>query len=134
MLNTQGLAFIAQDEAMIAFCQTQPNSINYNVSYSGRIESAEEVADIIDKETDNCFKIVCINTITNHVDDITEAVAAAYIKQYGNDLEQGAYVPPFVASSDAWSEHQQYLEAQEAIDAKYGTYEEQHRLRLSDVL
>jgi len=132
MLNTENLALIAKDEAMVAFCRSD-RGYSYNISYSGRLDT-DEVVKIIDKETDDCFKIVCIDTVTNQVDDITELVAEAYINKHLNQFEQDDYVPPFVASSDAWDKHLQYIKEQEAIDAKYGTYEEQHRLRLSDVL
>jgi len=106
---------------------------NEDYGMCGEFKNVTQVLNFVD-ELKDVFKIIRYDMETNTGEDITEKVAYAYIERYCRDLDEDSDVPPYIANSEVWDEHLKALEAQLAEEARFGTYEEQHRLRLSDVI
>ncbi|WP_455476595.1 hypothetical protein [Bartonella sp. B41] len=83
--------------------------------------------------TEGATKILRIDNSMKHCEDISEEIAEAYIRE--NDILQPCEIEhPFVEESDAFDAFWDEVAKQEYEDTMYGTYEQQHRLRLCDVI
>ncbi|WP_455475299.1 hypothetical protein [Bartonella sp. B17] len=103
-----------------------------HVAKSGPFYDEFEILKVLEG-TEGVIKILCIDNSMKYCEDISEEIAEAYIKE--NDiLQSNSTGHPFIEESDAFDAFYDEIAKQEYEDAMYGTYEVQHRLRLSDVL
>ncbi|OPB31426.1 hypothetical protein [Bartonella sp. AR 15-3] len=123
------LIFINSDEILLAMCSNESE----NTAQSGPFYDETEVLNFL-SGIDDVEKIIRIELSTNRWEDISEEIAEEYLDQNSWMLDEESDVPPFVEYSNAYEIFKKDLEDQKIDDEIYGTYEEQHRLRLSDVL
>lgn len=103
-----------------------------NIAESGPLD-ASQVQEIID-EADDAIQILRVNPSENSCEDISEEIAEAYVEKNIEHLDEESEVHYFIRESDAYNRLLDDLAQQKYEDEVYGTYEEQNRLRLSDVL
>jgi len=65
---------------------------------------------------------------------LADDVAKAWIKNHESNLTPESDVPVFVEKSDEWEEFISDWNDEAASDARYGSYVQQHRLTLSQLL
>ncbi|MDD9329501.1 MAG: hypothetical protein PV353_03620 [Bartonella sp.] len=121
--------FINPNEILLAMCSNE----NENTARSGPFYDETEVLNFL-SSIDDVEKIIRIELSTNRWEDLSEEIAEAYLDQSSWMLDEDSDIPPFVEYSDAYEAFKKDLEDQKIDDEIYGTYEEQHRLRLSDVI
>ncbi|WP_407965993.1 hypothetical protein [Bartonella sp. C271] len=121
--------FINPNEILLAMCSNE----NENTAHSGPFYDETEVLNFL-SDIDDVEKIIRIELSTNRWEDISEEIAEAYLDQSSWMLDEESDIPSFVEYSDAYEAFKKDLEDQKIDDEIYGTYEEQHRLRLSDVI
>ncbi|MCL6229272.1 hypothetical protein [Bartonella bilalgolemii] len=121
--------FINPNEILLAMCSNE----NENTAHSGPFYDETEVLNFL-SDIDDVERIIRIELSTNRWEDISEEIAEAYLDQSSWMLDEDSDIPPFVEYSDAYEVLKKDLEDQKIDDEIYGTYEEQHRLRLSDVI
>ncbi|MBX4336451.1 hypothetical protein [Bartonella raoultii] len=103
-----------------------------HIAESGPLD-ASQVQEIID-EADDAIQILRVNPSENSCEDISEEIAEAYVEKNIERLDEDSEVHYFIRESDTYNRLLDDLAQQKYEDEVYGTYEEQHRLRLSDVL
>ncbi|WP_273760456.1 hypothetical protein [Bartonella sp. ML70XJBT.G] len=103
-----------------------------HIAQSGSLD-AGQVQAIID-EADDAIQILRVNPFENSCEDISEEIAEAYVEENIERLDEDSEVHYFIRESDAYNRFLDDLAQQEYDDEIYGTYEEQNRLRLSDVI
>lgn len=103
-----------------------------HIAESGPLD-ASQVQEIID-EADDAIQILRVNPSENSCEDISEEIAEAYVEKNIEHLDEESEVHYFIRESDAYNRLLDDLAQQKYEDEVYGTYEEQNRLRLSDVL
>ncbi|WP_273756881.1 hypothetical protein [Bartonella sp. MM73XJBT] len=103
-----------------------------HIAQSGPLD-ASQVQEIID-EADDAIQILRVNPSENSCEDISEEIAEAYVEENIERLNEDSEVHYFIRESDAYNRLLDDLAQQKYEDEVYGTYEEQNRLRLSDVI
>ncbi|RCL02133.1 MAG: hypothetical protein JSC189_000758 [Candidatus Tokpelaia sp. JSC189] len=103
------------------------------MGYGWPILSPEDVIEKI-SGTDGVMRIDRYDLISHMGEDITEEVAEAYIRYFGDKIDEDSDVDEWLLNSRAYEDHIEALEAEALEDSIYGSYEDQNRLRLSDVL
>ncbi|ENN91042.1 hypothetical protein [Bartonella schoenbuchensis] len=104
---------------------------DYPYAQFGPLEETE-IMNIINGVGD-VVSILRIDLQSNRYDDISEDIAELYVKDSDSSLlERNTH--PFIVDSNAYHILKEDVEKQKYADEVYGTYEEQHRLRLCDVL
>ncbi|WP_019219017.1 hypothetical protein [Bartonella florencae] len=103
-----------------------------NIAESGPLD-ASQVQEIID-EADDAIQILRVNPSEKSCEDISEEIAEAYVEKNIEHLDEESEVHYFIRESDAYNRLLDDLAQQKYEDEVYGTYEQQHRLRLSDVI
>ncbi|GAA4666597.1 hypothetical protein [Bartonella pachyuromydis] len=103
-----------------------------HIAQSGPLD-ASQVQEIID-EADDAIQILRVNPSEKSCEDISEEIAEAYVEDNIERLNEDSEVHYFIRESDAYNRLLDDLAQQKYEDEVYGTYEEQNRLRLSDVL
>ncbi|WP_455476874.1 hypothetical protein [Bartonella sp. B41] len=123
----KNISFITEDEMIIILCDDDTGG-----AYKGPIDQVEDALDFI-YEHDSVQKILRLDLITLHADDVSEQIADAYITNNEID-EQDIQIQPFILNSDAYHAFLDAKVVQDYEDNLYGSYERQHRLRPCDVL
>ncbi|WP_375651204.1 hypothetical protein [Bartonella sp. OT172YNZD] len=103
-----------------------------NIGRSGPLD-ASQILSIVD-EVDDAIQIFRINPSENNCEDISEEIAEAYVKENIEHLHEDSKVHDFIRESDAYNDLLSELAEEKYNDEVYGTYEEQNKLRLCDVL
>ncbi|EJF94413.1 hypothetical protein LBE40_03235 [Bartonella taylorii] len=103
-----------------------------HIGESGPLDESQ-VLEIID-EADDTVKIFRVNPSEKSCEDISEEIAEVYVQENGWFLDQDRYVHPFIRESDAYEGLLNDLSDEKYNDEMFGTYEQQHRLRLCDVI
>ncbi|WP_273721077.1 MULTISPECIES: hypothetical protein [unclassified Bartonella] len=103
-----------------------------HIAQSGPLDTSQ-VQEIID-EADDAIQILRVNPSENSCEDISEEIAEAYVEENIERLNEDSEVHYFIRESDAYNRLLDDLAQQKYEDEVYGTYEEQNRLRLSDVI
>ncbi|WP_375661047.1 hypothetical protein [Bartonella sp. CL71SXKL] len=103
-----------------------------HIAESGPLD-ASQILSIVD-EVDDAIQIFRINPSENNCEDISEEIAEAYVKENIEHLHEDSEVHDFVRESDAYQELLDEIADEKYNDEIYGTYEQQHRLRVCDVL
>jgi len=122
--------FVASHERLIAISAKDGHS----AIFDDILDTVEDATRLITTEAEFISQIIRIDTITLQAQDVSEEIAEVYIRLFGDDLNEESTIDPFLEVSQAWEDHIEYLAQQAADDARFGTYEEQHRLTLKDVL
>ncbi|EJF96864.1 hypothetical protein MEI_01476 [Bartonella vinsonii subsp. arupensis Pm136co] len=121
--------FIKSDEILLVMCHDERD----NIAKSGPFFEEKDIIDFID-ETDNAVQIFRVEPAINRCEDISEDIAEFYIKHHEQKCFDGIIHHDFVKDSDAYGFFLEEIEKQRYQDKIYGTYEEQHRLTLWDVI
>ncbi|MCZ2328857.1 hypothetical protein [Bartonella sp. F02] len=121
------IAFVKEDEVLVIICEQEESG-----AYNGPIEQAEEVLEIVE-EHDTVQRLLRLDLKTLHADDVSEQLADVYMQNheihaYNNEFQ------PFILESDAYHIYLDKKNARDYEDRRYGSYEQQHRLRSWDVL
>ncbi|EJF82444.1 hypothetical protein [Candidatus Bartonella washoeensis] len=103
-----------------------------HIGESGPLDESQ-ILEIVD-EADDTVQIFRINPSENSCEDISEDLAEAYIKENFELLYEDSKVDPYIYESNAYHRFLDDIADEKYNDAVYGTYEQQHRLRLCDVL
>ncbi|WP_375618922.1 MULTISPECIES: hypothetical protein [unclassified Bartonella] len=103
-----------------------------NIGRSGPLDESQ-VLKIID-EADDAIQIFRINPSENNCEDIFEEIADAYVEANIEHLHEDSEVHYFVRESNAYHDLLSELAEEKYNDEVYGTYEEQNKLRLCDVI
>ncbi|USP02832.1 hypothetical protein [Bartonella taylorii] len=103
-----------------------------HIGESGPLDESQ-VLEIID-EADDTVKIFRVNPSEKSCEDISEEIAEAYIKENFEFLDENSKVQSYVYESNAYHRLLDDIAEAKYNDEVYGTYEEQHRLRLRDVI
>ncbi|GAA4668022.1 hypothetical protein [Bartonella pachyuromydis] len=103
-----------------------------HIAESGPLD-ASQVQEIID-EADDAIQILRVNPSEKSCEDISEDIAEAYVEDNIERLNEDSEGHYFIRESDAYNRLLDDLVQQKYEDEVYGTYEEQNRLRLSDVI
>ncbi|WP_455478709.1 hypothetical protein V3565_02295 [Bartonella sp. B10] len=104
-----------------------------SMAQSGPFYEENDIIDFINN-VDNAVQIFRIEPATNRCEDISEEVAEFHIKNHENLCFENEIFHDFILNSEAYHNLLDEVARQEYEDAMYGTYEVQHRLRLSDVI
>ncbi|EJF80066.1 hypothetical protein [Bartonella doshiae] len=123
----KNIPFVKADEVIVILCEDERCD-----AYEGPIEQIEEVLEFIE-ERDTVEKILRLDLITLHADDVSEQLADIYVANYEID-ENNTRLQPFILNSDAYHVCLDEKAARAYADKLYGSYEKQHRLRPCDVL
>ncbi|QEE09230.1 acetyltransferase [Bartonella kosoyi] len=102
------------------------------IAESGPLD-ASQVLSIVD-EVDDAIQIFRINPSEKSCEDISEDIAEAYVEANIEDLYEDSEVHYFVGESNAYHDLLSELADEKYNDEIYGTYEEQNKLRLCDVI
>ncbi|WP_375616864.1 hypothetical protein [Bartonella sp. AP58NXGY] len=103
-----------------------------HIAESGPLD-ASQILSIVD-EVDDAIQIFRINPSEKSCEDISEEIADAYVEANIEHLHEDSEVHYFVRESDAYNELLDEIADDKYNDEVYGTYEEQNKLRLCDVL
>ncbi|WP_375608876.1 MULTISPECIES: hypothetical protein [unclassified Bartonella] len=103
-----------------------------HIAESGPLD-ASQILSIVD-EVDDAIQIFRINPSEKNCEDISEEIAEAYVKGNIEHLHEDSEVHYFIRESDAYNELLDEIADEKYNDEVYGTYEEQNKLRLCDVL
>nr|WP_053944607.1 hypothetical protein [Bartonella ancashensis] len=122
--------FIKEDEILIILCDDENGDI-----YVGPIESSEEILELVDNR-EAIQRLLRLDLITLHADDISEDIADIYISQSDMMVQHDMMdcVQPFILNSEVYRDYLEQNIANDYERSLYGSYEQQHRLRLHDVL
>ncbi|MBX4336482.1 hypothetical protein [Bartonella raoultii] len=123
----KNIPFVKEDEMIIILCEDEKPD-----AYEGIFDQIEEVFEILE-EYETIHKILRLDLITLHAEDVSEQLAAFYITHYEID-EQNTQLQPFILNSDAYHVFLDEKITRHYEDNVYGSYEKQHRLRPCDVL
>ncbi|WP_273760017.1 hypothetical protein [Bartonella sp. ML70XJBT.G] len=103
-----------------------------NIAESGPLD-ASQILSIVDEGYD-AIQIFRINPSEKSCEDISEEIAEFYVNENREHLNEDSKIHSFIRESEAFNQLLDDLAKEEYIDKVYGTYEEQNRLRPSDVL
>ncbi len=121
--------FINSDEILLVICENEEQ----NLAKSGPFLEEKDIIKFID-QTDNAVQILRIEPTTNRCEDISEDIAEFYLKECEEQCFNGNIPHDFVKDSNAYGFFLEEIEQQRYEDETYGTYEQQNRLTLSDVI
>ncbi len=121
--------FINSDEILLVICENEEQ----NLAKAGPFLEEKDMIKVID-QTDNAVQIFRIEPKTNRCEDISEDLAECYLKECEEQCFNGNIPHDFVKDSNAYGFFLEEIEQQRYEDETYGTYEQQHRLTLSDVI
>ncbi len=121
--------FINSDEILLVMCENEEQ----NLAKSGPLLEEKDIINFID-QTDNAVQILRVEPTTNRCEDISEDIAECYLKECEEQCFNGNIPHDFVKDSNAYGFFLEEIEQQRYEDETYGTYEQQHRLTLSDVI
>ncbi len=121
--------FINSDEILLVMCNDERD----NIAKSGPFFEEKDIIKFID-EADNAVQILRVEPTTNRCEDISEDIAEFYLKEHEEQCFNGNIPHDFVTHSSAYGFFLDDIKQREYDDAMYGTYEQQHRLTLSDVI
>nr|WP_275064953.1 MULTISPECIES: hypothetical protein [unclassified Bartonella] len=121
--------FINSDEILLVICEDETE----NLAKYGPFFEEKDIIDFIN-EADNAVQIFRVEPATNRCEDISEEIAQFYVNENRERLNEHSKVHSFIRESEAFNQLLDDLAQEEYIDKVYGTYEEQNRLRPSDVL
>ncbi|WP_455476303.1 hypothetical protein [Bartonella sp. B17] len=123
----KNIPFVKEDEVIIILCDDESSDV-----YEGPIEQVEEVLELVE-ERETVQRLLRLDLVTLHADDVSEELADAYIQN--NNIEaQDMQIQPFILNSDAYHAYLDEKVAREYEENLYGSYQKQHRLRPCDVL
>ncbi|UNE55288.1 hypothetical protein [Bartonella machadoae] len=117
---------INSNEILLVICDDE------HIGHSGPLDESQ-VLEMID-EADDAIKIFRINPSENSCEDISEDIAESYLIEREEQCFYGIIPHDFILHSTAYGVFLDDIEQREYEDKMYGTYEEQHRLRLCDVI
>ncbi|WP_208441518.1 hypothetical protein [Bartonella raoultii] len=123
----KNVPFVKEDEIIIILCEDDKGD-----AYEGPIEQSEEVLEIIE-EYETVYRILRLDLMTLHAEDVSEQLADLSLENYEID-EQNSQIQPFILNSEAYHSCLNAKIARDYEDNLYGSYEKQHRLRPCDVL
>ncbi|WP_039761191.1 hypothetical protein [Bartonella queenslandensis] len=103
-----------------------------NIAESGPLD-ASQILSIVD-EVDDAIQIFRINPSEKSCEDISEEIADAYVEKNIEHLHEDSEVHYFVRESNSFNDLLDDLAKEKYNDEVYGTYEEQNKLRLCDVI
>ncbi|WP_273760813.1 hypothetical protein [Bartonella sp. ML70XJBT.G] len=121
--------FINSNEILLLMCENEAQ----NLAQAGPFYEEKDIIDFIN-EADNAVQIFRVEPATNRCEDISEEIAEFYVNENRERLNEHSKVHSFIRESEAFNQLLDDLAQEEYIDKVYGTYEEQNRLRPSDVL
>ncbi len=121
--------FIKSDEILLVMCSDERESI----AKSGPFYEEKDIIKFID-EADNAVQIFRIEPETNRCEDISEDIAEFYLKEHEQKCFEGKIPHEFIERSAAYGHFLDEIKQREYDDEMYGTYEQQHRLTLWDVI
>ncbi|ABM44489.1 hypothetical protein X471_00783 [Bartonella bacilliformis str. Heidi Mejia] len=121
------IPFVKEDEILIILCDDEEGDL-----YIGPIENSEEVLDLVDNR-EAVQRLLRLDLTTLHADDVSESVADIYVA-LSDMAEKTESLQPFIVNSEAYHDYLEQQNKQAYHDTLYGSYEQQHRLRFSDVL
>ncbi|WP_375640128.1 hypothetical protein [Bartonella sp. MM55XZML] len=121
--------FINSDEILLVMCENEEQ----NLAKSGPFLEEKDIIKFID-QTDNAVQILRVEPTTNRCEDISEDIAEFYLKECEEQCFNGNIPHDFVKDSNAYGFFLEEIEQQRYEDETYGTYEQQNRLTLSDVI
>lgn len=121
--------FINSDEILLVMCENEAQ----NLAQAGPFYEEKDIINFID-EADNALKVMRIEPNNNRCEDISEDLAEFYLKEREEQCFNDVIPHDFVKHSAAYGFFLDNIRQREYEDAMYGTYEQQHRLRLCDVL
>ncbi|WP_412058016.1 hypothetical protein [Bartonella sp. DGB2] len=119
--------FVTSDEILLL-----TYSDGEHVGKSGPFLDEGDILDML-SAMDGVEKVLCINPKTQSLVDISEQVAALYLKTF-NLVPDDDIAHPLVSNSQAYADLMAEWEEQAFNDAYYGTYAQQHRLSAADAL
>ncbi|EJF76627.1 hypothetical protein [Bartonella birtlesii] len=123
----KNIPFVKEDEIIIILCEDEKGD-----AYEGPIEQSEEVLEIIE-EYETVYRLLRLDLVTFHAEDVSEQLADTYMESHEID-EENSQLQPFILNSDAYHAYLDEKAARDYEDNLYGSYEKQHRLRPCDVL
>ncbi|WP_332060220.1 hypothetical protein [Bartonella sp. CB74] len=123
----KNIPFVKEDEIIVILCEDEKGD-----TYEGPIEQIEEVLDLVE-EHETVQKLLRLDLVTLHAEDVSEQLADAYIANHDLD-EENTQLQPFILNSDIYHACLDEKVAQEYEENLYGSYKKQHRLRPCDVL
>ncbi|WP_455480500.1 hypothetical protein V3564_02515 [Bartonella sp. B12(2025)] len=121
--------FINSNEILLVMGRNELDSM----AQSGPFYEENDIIDFINN-VDNAVQIFRIEPTTNRCEDISEEIAEFHIKNHENMCFENEISHDFILNSDAYHDLLDEVAKKEYEDILYGTYEQQHRLRLSDVI
>ncbi|WP_273721788.1 MULTISPECIES: hypothetical protein [unclassified Bartonella] len=121
--------FINSDEILLVMCENEAQ----NLAQAGPFYEEKDIIDFIN-EADNALQIFRVEPATNRCEDISEDIAQCYLKECEEQCFNGVIPHDFVKHSTAYSFFLDEIKLREYEDKLYGSYEEQNRLRLCDVI
>ncbi|GAA5110730.1 hypothetical protein [Bartonella jaculi] len=123
----KNVPFVKEDEIIILLCEDESSE-----AVEGPFDHVEEVLEFIE-ERETVHRILRLDLITLHADDVSEQIADLYVMNHEID-EQNTQLQPFILDSDAYHACLDEKAMRDYQDNLYGSYEKQHRLRPCDVL
>lgn len=121
--------FINSDEILLVVCEDEEQ----NLAKYGTFFDEKEIIKFID-QADNALQIFRVEPTTNRCENISEDIAELYLKECEEQCFEGNIPHDFVKHSSAYDFFLEEIEQQRYEDEMYGTYEQQHRLTLWDVI
>lgn len=121
--------FIKSDEILLVMCENEEQ----NLAKYGTFFEEKDIIKFID-QADNAVQILRIEPTTNRCEDISEDIAEFYLKECEEQCFNGNIPHEFIEQSAAYGFFLEEIEQQRYEDETYGTYEQQHRLTLWDVI
>ncbi|MBB5074366.1 hypothetical protein HNQ69_001504 [Bartonella callosciuri] len=123
----KNIPFVKEDEVVILLCEDERSD-----AYHGPLDQIEEVLELIE-EYETVYRILRLDLMTLHAEDISEQLADIYVANSEID-EQNNQIQPFILNSEAYHAWLDEKVGRDYEDNLYGSYEKQHRLRPCDVL
>ncbi|WP_019219545.1 hypothetical protein [Bartonella florencae] len=123
----KNIPFVKEDEILIVLCEDEKGD-----AYDGPFEQSEEVLEIVE-EYETVYKLLRLDLMTLHAEDVSEQLADTYVANHEIDEENGQ-LQPFILNSEAYHVYLNEKADRNYEDNLYGSYEKQHRLRPCDVL
>nr|WP_275065428.1 hypothetical protein [Bartonella sp. AU15XJBT] len=121
--------FINSDEILLVICENEEQ----NLAKSGPFLEEKDMIKFIDK-ADNAVQILRVEKTTKQREDISEEIAELYLKEREEECFNENIPHDFVLHSGAYSIFLNEIRWLEYQDKMYGTYEQQNKLRLCDVI
>ncbi|EJF79499.1 hypothetical protein MCO_01065 [Bartonella sp. DB5-6] len=121
--------FIKSDEILLVMCNDEID----NIAKSGPFYEEKDIIKFID-QTENAVQILRVEPTTHRCEDISEDIAEFYLREHEEQCLNGKIPHEFIEHSAAYSFFLEEIEQQRYEDEMFGTYEQQHRLTLWDVI